>query len=146
MNNWSTRLFNQQLTAWPLLSFTHVTAHHACMSLMHTTAPPLCTCGGVMYACISPGRSLIPSTKLLTLLTGCHTPPVRLQPVLHSSPVHLPSANYPVREHRTDLLRLSSGHTPYSAYIVSRHAAIAHPLSNPQSQTSILAKSKNHST
>ena len=57
-----------------------------------------------------------------------------------------PSANYPVREHRTDLLRLSSVHTPYSAYIISRHAAIAHPLSNPQSQTSILAKSKNHST
>jgi hypothetical protein len=53
---------------------THVTAHHACMGVMHTTAPPPCACDGVMHACISRGGSLIHVMELLSLLTDCQLP------------------------------------------------------------------------
>ena len=46
---------------WLVTLVTHVTACHACMTLMHTTAPPLCACEGVMHTCISPSGSLIPA-------------------------------------------------------------------------------------
>jgi hypothetical protein len=57
------------------LSFIHSATHclvthviHSCHYAphIHITAPPLCACGGVMHACISPSGSLFPSTKLLS--------------------------------------------------------------------------------